>query len=190
MTRTEEEALILWSELQEGHQTMTDIEKRLRELIKFLEKELIEHHIALTAHTMCIDVCSGDGDRGGGAMRTERERKKARSIVGNWAGMHDDEVEAEGYRELVDRIAAALSASPVPAWSTEQPTVPGWYWYRGLPFSGEKGRGTIVEVRLLNLDNVEPLWMWDIDVRIPVSETAGEWCAIPFPQEGGAHDRG
>jgi hypothetical protein len=102
------------------------------------------------------------------------------------------------YEILVRELALALS-SPAPGWSSERPTVPGWYWWKRSGLAPE-----IVMIMRGDFNDLGPkkcgLYMFGFisdEAGITtgfcflLTTCGGEWSGpLTPPQEGGAHDRG
>jgi hypothetical protein len=71
------------------------------------------------------------------------------------------------YDKAIDILAAELAIAKAPLrWSTEKPTVPGWYWYRSLEQS------VVVNVDKINkcqlVVNGEGMWKFDGEFAGPL----------------------
>ena len=100
---------------------------------------------------------------------------------------HEQRCENEVYRLNLENAALrakldAALASPVPAWSSEKPTKPGWYWYR------PENNGLNSLMCWVSTDGVVMFVMFK---HSHIRDMDGEWVGpLQPPQEGGAHDRG
>lgn len=72
-------------------------------------------------------------------------------------------------------------------WSSDVPTVPGWYWYRHKPDSQEVKPVEIYEIR-----NGTELWQrgqaWSVTV-VKKNNPLSEWCYISQPEEENENGR-
>ena len=111
---------------------------------------------------------------------TDKQAKRAKALLEQlyfyapdyWTGADDaaGRAERDGFRQGdIDIIASAL-ASPVPVWTKERPTVPGWYWWK----------------RKFHELSIHQVSKGDYFIWVPKNDP-GEWAGpIQPPQEGGA----
>ncbi len=103
----------------------------------------------------------------------EAERKLA--AVREWANDLSSGDLREEYEESAREVLSILNdTTPAPQWTSEPPTVPGWYWWRST-----SGKTAVTRVHMDGFD----LCAWnEITVlKYTVATLGGEWHPTPIP---------
>lgn len=102
----------------------------------------------------------------------------AREIVAKWW----EERPFSGFDGLTQSITAALRAQR-PRWTTERPTVEGWYWWKGTHHDQESP--ACVEIVTHGPpDNRQLVTCFGDGFFTRLDVVTGEWAPVMLPEEG------